>query len=121
MRGLYSSNHAPEMSRSTLKKFLNLAVTNIFFIRNDGEFYQVDGLAMGASLAVTLAKIWMHIRSSDQRKRSSQIVNKIPKNYIEACLEYNRRVTYRAKAYIKNVRIGSMENAKTLMINCTPK
>ena len=57
LRSLYLSDHAPDMSRSTLKMLLKVAVTNVCFKCNDRRFCQVDGLAMGASLAVTLANI----------------------------------------------------------------
>ena len=35
LRSLYSSDHAPEMSRSTLKTLLKLAVANVCFKCND--------------------------------------------------------------------------------------
>ena len=91
---LYSSDHAPETSRSALKTLLNLAVTNVCFKCNDRWFCQVDGSPMGASLAVTLANIW---RKSFEHpiKSTKEIINKIPKNDLEACPEGNRRVTYR--------------------------
>ena len=72
---------------------------------------------MRASLAVTLANIWMK-SFENQIMSTKEIINKIPKNDIEACPEFNRRVTYRGKA-VENVRIGSMQNAKILMINIT--
>ena len=56
----------------------------------------VDVLAMGASLAVTLANIWM--KSFENNIKSvKEIINKIPKNDLEACPECNHRVTYRGK------------------------
>ena len=48
LRSLYSSDHAPEMSRSTLKTILKLAVTNVCFKNHDRWFCQVNGLAMRA-------------------------------------------------------------------------
>ena len=96
LRSLCSSDHAPEMSRSTLKTLLKLAVTNVCFKCNDRWFCQVDGVAMGASLAVTLANICMK-SFEHQIKSMKEITNKIPKNQLEACPECNRRVTYRGK------------------------
>ena len=58
-RGLYSSDHAPEKSRPTFKKLMKVAVTNVSFKCIDRCFCQVHGIAMGATLAVTLAIIYM--------------------------------------------------------------
>ena len=96
LRSLYSSDHAPEMSRSTLKTLLKLAVTNVCFKNHDRWFCQVNGLAMRASLAVTLANIWMK-SFENQIKSTKKIINKIPKNGLEACPECNRRVTCNGK------------------------
>ena len=57
LRSLYCSEHAPEMSRSTFKTIVLLAVTNICFKCNDRQLRQVDDLPKGASVAVTLAII----------------------------------------------------------------
>ena len=46
----------------------------------------MDGLAMGASLAVTLANIWMK-SFEDQIKSTKEIINKFPKNDLEASLK----------------------------------
>ena len=51
---------------------------------------------MGASLAVSLANIWKK-SFEHQIKSTKEIINKIPKNDLEACPECNRRVTYRGK------------------------
>ena len=96
LRSLYSSEHAPEMSRSAFRTILKLAVTNICFKCNDRCFCQVDGLAMGASIAVTLAKIWMK-SIEHQNKSTKEIIKTIPKNDHQAFPECNRRVTSRGK------------------------
>ena len=46
-------------SRQLFKKFLELAVTNSFFIFNNNLFKQTDGLGMGLPLAPTFANIFM--------------------------------------------------------------
>ena len=56
---LYSKESPPEIQRATMKKFLNLAVSKVYFKCSDSWYVQVDGLAMGASLAVTLANVWL--------------------------------------------------------------
>ena len=48
LKCLYSSDHAPDIERSTLKLLLKLAVTNVHFKYNKKWYCQVDGLAMGA-------------------------------------------------------------------------
>ena len=55
-----------------------------------------------------------------QIKSTKEIMNKISINDIEACPECNRRVTYRGKG-VRSMRIGSMQNAKILVINFRPK
>ena len=42
-----------------MKKLLNLAVSKVHFICNGLWYVQKDGLAMGASLAVILANLWL--------------------------------------------------------------
>ena len=42
-----------------MKKLLNLAVSKVHFKCNDLWYVQKDGLAIGASLAVILANLWL--------------------------------------------------------------
>ena len=86
LRSLYSSDHAPEISRSTLKALLKLAVTNVWCRCNDRWFCQVDGLAMGASLAVSLVIIWMK-SFEHQIKSTKEIINKNPKKIMMPALK----------------------------------
>ena len=92
---LYNSDQVHEMPTSTLKTLLKLAVTKISFKCNDRWFCQVDGLAMGASLAESLAINWTSFEH--QIKSTEKIINKVLKKELEACPECNRRVTYRGK------------------------
>ena len=94
LRRLYSSDQSLELSRSTSKTLLKLAVTNVCFKCNDRWFCQVDDLTMGASLAVNLANIWMK-SFEHQIKSTKVIIYKIPKNDLESCPDCDRRVTYR--------------------------
>ena len=96
LRSLYSSDHAPEISRSTLKALLKLALTNVWFKCNERWFCQLNGLAMGTSPAVTLVNIWMK-SLEHQIKSTKEIIYKFPKKDHEACPECNGRVTYRGK------------------------
>ena len=59
LRKHYSSNLAPDIPRSAMKSLLKLAVMNVRFKCNGIWYLQPDGLAMGASLAVILANVWM--------------------------------------------------------------
>ena len=59
LRELYSSDEVPEIPRSAMKSLLRLAVTNVHFKCNKMWYTQSDGLALGASLVVTLANLWM--------------------------------------------------------------
>ena len=96
LRSQYSSEHAPEMSRSTFKAILKPAVTNICFKCKDRLIFQMDGLEMGASFAVALANIWMK-SFENQNKSTKEIINTIPKKDHDAGSESNRRITYRGK------------------------
>ena len=42
-----------------MQRLLEFAVTNVHFKCNESRYYKKDGLAMGASLAVILANLWM--------------------------------------------------------------
>ena len=55
LQKLYSQLSPPENQRATMKKLLNMAVSKVYFKCNDSWYVQVDGLAMGSSLAVFLA------------------------------------------------------------------
>ena len=59
LKRLYEQVNPPETSRKTMKKLLNLAVSKVHFKCNDFWYVQKDGLAMGASLAVILANLWL--------------------------------------------------------------
>ena len=62
LRSLYGRDDKPDIPRTTMKRLLELAVTDVHFKCNESWSCQKDGLAMGASLAVILAnlliKIW---------------------------------------------------------------
>ena len=58
LRSLYATDDKSNIPRTTMKRLLELAVTNVHFTCNESWYCQKDGLAMGASLAVILAKLW---------------------------------------------------------------
>ena len=59
LRSLYASDYKPDIPKTTVKRLLELAVTNVHFKCNEIWYCQKDVLAMGASLAVILANLWM--------------------------------------------------------------
>ena len=59
LQKLYSQESPPEIHRATMKKLLNMTVSKVYFKCNDSWCVQVNGLAMGASLAVILANLWL--------------------------------------------------------------
>ena len=59
LQKLYTQESPPEIKRATMKKLLNMAVSKVYFKCNDSWYEQVDGLALGASLAVILANLWL--------------------------------------------------------------
>ena len=74
LRGLYSSNLAPEIPSSAMKILLRLVVTSFHFKCNGIWYVQSDGLDMGASLAVVLANLWMKSFAALQKPELSESV-----------------------------------------------
>ena len=96
LRELYSSNLNPDIPRSAMKSLLKPAVTNVHFKCNGIWYVQSDGLAMGASLAVLLANVWMKsFDASLQKPELSENFSRSDQN--GKCKDCNRRVTYRGK------------------------
>ena len=96
LRKLYSNNLAPDNPRSAMKSLLKLAVTNVHFKCNGIWYVQSDGLAMGASLVVILANVWMKsFEASLQKPELSENFSRSDQN--GKCKDCNRRVTYRGK------------------------
>ena len=59
LRRLYEQIIPPETSRKTMEKLLDLAFSKVHFKSNNLWYIQTDGLAMGASLVVKLANLWL--------------------------------------------------------------
>ena len=51
-----------------MKNLLKLAVTHVHFKGNGIGYVQSDGVAMGASLAVKLANVWMKLFEASLQK-----------------------------------------------------
>ena len=79
-----------------MKSLLKLAVTNVHFKCNGIWYVQSDGPAMGASLAVILANVWMKsFEASLQKPELSENFSRSDQN--GKCKDCNRRVTYRGE------------------------
>ena len=59
LQKLYSQESPPGNKRATMKRLLNMAVSKVYFKCYDSWYKQVDCFAMGASLAVILANLWL--------------------------------------------------------------
>ena len=56
LRSLNARGDKPEIP---MQRLLELAVTKVHFNCNESWYYQKDGLAIGASLSVISAKLWI--------------------------------------------------------------
>ena len=79
-----------------MKRLLNMAVSQVHFKCNETWYVQKDGFAMGASLSVILANLWL-------KQYETALSRDIPEMYLpEKDLngiypECNKKVTYRSK------------------------
>ena len=81
-----------------MKRLLNMAVSKIYFTCIDSWYVQVDGSAMGASLAVILANLWLKEYEFALRQEipvGTEIQQINDKNGLCPC--FSRKVTYRSK------------------------
>ena len=95
---LFSQESPPEIQRATMKTLLNMAVSKVYFKCKDSWNVQVDGLAMGASLAVILANLWLKEYEFGLREEipvGTEVQQINEKNGLCPCC--SRKVTYRSK------------------------
>ena len=59
LRELYVEDETPSIARKTMKRLLNMLVSQVHFKSNESWYVRKDGLAMGASLAVVFANLWL--------------------------------------------------------------
>ena len=59
LRKLYEQDEPPSIARKTMKRLLNMAVSQDHFKCIETLYVQKDGLAMAASLVVVLANLWL--------------------------------------------------------------
>ena len=133
LRGLYSGNLAPDIARSAIKNLLKLAVTNVHFKCNGIWYVQSDGLAMGASLAVILANVWLKsFEASPQKPELSKNFSRSDQN--GKCKDCIRRLTFRGRGVecescklwfharcqkISNEEYGNMQDVVCICTYCS--
>ena len=81
-----------------MKRLLNTAVSKIYFKCNDSWYVLFGGLAMGASLAVILANLWLKEYEFALRQEipvGTEVQRINDKNGFCPCC--SRKVTYRSK------------------------
>ena len=96
LRKLYEQVEPPSTDRKTMKRLLNMSVSQNHFKCNETWYVQNDGLAMGASLAVFLANLWL-------KQYETVLSRDIPEMFLPEkdlngiCPECNKKVTYRSE------------------------
>ena len=96
LRKLYEQDEPPSIARTTMKRRLNMAVSQVHFKCNETWYVQKDGLAMGASLAVVLANLWLKQYETALSRDIPEIF--LPENDLNGIgPECNKKVTYRSK------------------------
>ena len=93
---LYSSDNALDIERSTLKLLMKLALTDVHLKSNDNWYCQKDGLAIGASLAVVLANIWM-MSSEEKLDDESQTLRMRFRDPKEKCPDCHQKIAWNSK------------------------
>ena len=68
-------NYRPSIPESTLKKLLELCVCNNTFVFNGKVYEQIDGVAMGSSLGLLIANVYMAHLEEEFILKSSQPFN----------------------------------------------
>ena len=79
-----------------MKKLLNLAVSKVHFKCNGLWYVQKDSLAMGASLAVKLANLWLKEYEPALKKEVPKLTV-LSEGNKEVCPRCQKKVTYRTK------------------------
>ena len=90
LRKLYEQDEPPSIARKTMKRMLNMAVSQVHFMC--GTWYvQKDGLAMGAFLAVILANLKQY---ETALSRDTSLIFMPEKDFNGFCPECNKKTTY---------------------------
>ena len=92
LRCLYSSDDSPDIKQSTLKPLVKLVVTNEHFNCNNRWYCQVDGIAVGATFAVILAKVSIKLMKEKPKNQSCFRDPRLEKDPSEICLVCSRKL-----------------------------
>ena len=64
-------SQVPEIERDTLRRLMEMAVTDVWFMAGTQWYIQRDGVAMGAAMAVILANLWLkHFEEKISRRKT---------------------------------------------------
>ena len=96
LRRLYEQVNPSETYRKTMKKLLNLAVSKVHFKCNGLWYVKKDSLAMGASLAVILACLWLKEYEPALKKEVLKLTV-LSEGNKEVCPRCQQQLTYRKK------------------------
>ena len=95
-RRLFEQVNPPETSRNTMKKLLIFAVSKVHFKCNGLWYVQKDGLAMGASLALVLANLWLKEYEPALKKEVPKLTV-LSEGNKEVCPGCQKKATYWTK------------------------
>ena len=84
---LYAASE-PQIERNTLRRLMEMAVTEVWFMAGTEWYIQRDGVAMGAAMAVILANLWL-------KQFEDQIFSASNENTqsLETCRKCRKKVT----------------------------
>ena len=105
LRKLNEQDEPASIARKTIKRLLNKAVSQVHFKSNETWYVQKDGLAMGASLAVNLANLWLKQYETAISRDIPEMF--LPKKHLDGiCPECHRKDTYRSKGVESEFRLN---------------
>ena len=95
LRKLYKQDEPPSIARKTMKKLLKMAVSQVHFKCKETQYDQKDGLAMGASLAIILANLWL--KQYETALSSDFLEMFLPQKDLNGICHECKKNTYRSK------------------------
>ena len=96
LRELFEQDEPQSIARNTKKRLMHMAASHVHFKGNETWYFQKDGLAVGASLAVILANLWLEqYKTGLSRDIHENFI--IEKDLNGTCPECNKKVRYRSK------------------------
>ena len=96
LRKFCEQNELPSIAKKTMKRLLNMTVSQIHFECSETWYDERDSLAMEASLAVILANHWL-------KQNETELLRDIPEKFMPEkdpsgiCPECKKKARYRSK------------------------